>query len=195
MFSAITQSTTTRRIRHTESTDTGLLRLVREGDDRAYGELWRRHAGVGAAIARRVTTRIDSADVVAESFARMLQAIRNGAGPRTAVRSYLATTIRAVCATWGRAQHETVGLDCAPELGFVDERLDRIDDVDSLDMAVAAFKTLPERWQTALWYSEVEGLSNAEIAKILNIKASAAAMLTSRARAGLRRSWHENEVA
>jgi RNA polymerase sigma factor (sigma-70 family) len=180
--------------RYAESTDTGLVQLVRDGDDSAYGELWKRHADVGSAIARRVTTRIDSADVVSEAFARMLQAIRNGAGPRTAVRSYLATTIRAVCATWGRAHRETVSLDQAPEFGFTDERLDRIDDLDSLDKAVAAMKTLPERWQTALWYSEVEGLSNAEIAEILRIKVAAAAMLISRARAGLRRSWYVSEA-
>ena len=177
---------------HAESTDTGLLQLVRDGDDRAYGELWKRHVDVGTAIARRVTTRLDSSDVVSEAFARMLQAIRNGAGPRTAVRSYLATTIRAVCATWGRSQVQTVGLDQAPEVGFADDRFDRIDDILSLDKAVAAFKTLPERWQTALWYSEVEGLSNPEIAEILGIRPSAAAMLVSRARAGLRRSWQSD---
>lgn len=178
-----------------EITDTGLLQLTRDGDERAFGEIWNRHVGAGVTIARRVTVRIDSADIVSESFTRMLQAIRNGAGPTRAVRSYLAVTIRAVAATWGKALPKTVELEHAPELGFSDERLERIDDLDDLDTATAAYKTLPERWQTVLWYSEVEGLSSAAIGEILNIKPTAAAMLASRARAGLRKAWHEGAQA
>jgi RNA polymerase sigma factor (sigma-70 family) len=174
-------------------TDTGLLELTRAGDDRAYGEIWKRHVGAATSISRSVTTRIDSADIVAESFARMLQAIRNGTGPTRAVRSYLAVTIRTVAAGWGKAMPPTVELDQAPELGFVDERFDRIDDLHSLDRAAAAFKTLPERWQNALWYREVEGLSNSEIGEIMNLAPAAVAMLTSRARAGLRRAWQKTD--
>ena len=175
--------------------DEELIRLTREGDDRAFGEIWRRHSRVGAAIARRITSRIDSADLVSEAFARMLQAVRNGAGPKTAVRSYLATTIRSVAASWGRNLHPTVDLDDAPEVGFTDDRFDALDESDRHQAAAAAFKSLPERWQRALWYSEVEGRSNAEIGEILHIKTTAAAMLASRARAGLRKAWHAAEAA
>jgi RNA polymerase sigma factor (sigma-70 family) len=176
-------------------TDEELIRLTREGDDRAFGQIWRRHSAVGLTIARRVTSRIDPADLVSESFARMLQAVRNGAGPRTAVRSYLATTIRSVAASWGRNLRPTVDIDDAPEPGYVDERLDAFDEADLHDAAAAAFKSLPERWQRALWYSEVEGRSNAEIGELLHIKTTAAAMLASRARAGLRRAWNAAEAA
>lgn len=170
-------------------TDTELIRLTREGDERAFGEVWRRHSAVGFAIARRVTDRIDAADLVSESFARMLQAIRNGAGPQTAVRSYLATTIRSVAASWGRGLKATIDIDDAPEAAYIDERLDALDELDRLNAASAAFKTLPERWQRALWYSEVEGRSNSEIGELLQITTTAAAMLASRARAGLRKAW------
>lgn len=175
--------------------DEELIQLTREGDDRAFGEIWRRHAAVGAAIARRITTRIDSADLVSEAFARMLQAVRNGAGPKTAVRSYLATTIRSVAASWGRHLRPTVDLDEAPDLGFTDERFDALDESDRHIAAIAAFNSLPDRWQRALWYSEVEGRSNAEIGELLQIKATAAAMLASRARAGLRKAWFAGEAA
>jgi RNA polymerase sigma factor (sigma-70 family) len=177
----------------TDLSDDHLLTLTREGDDRAYGELWKRHSGVGTAIARRVTTRIDSADLVSEAFTRMLQAIHNGAGPRTAVRSYLAVAIRSVAATWGRELQTIIHVEQVPEVPFIDHRLDKIDDLHTLDDASAALMTLPERWRTVLWYSEIEGRSNSEIAEIMNLKPTAAAMLTSRARAGLRRAWHAAE--
>ena len=175
--------------------DEELIQLTRDGDDRAFGEIWRRHAAVGTAIARRITSRIDSADLVSEAFARMLQAVRNGAGPKTAVRSYLATTIRSVAASWGRNLRPTLDLDEAPEIGFTDDRLDALDESDRHEAAVTAFKSLPERWQRALWLSEVEGRSNAEIGELLHIKTTAAAMLASRARAGLRKAWYAGEAA
>lgn len=174
---------------YSELPDSDLLELTRDGDDRAFGELWNRHSAIGHAIARRVTNRLDPADLVSEAFTRILQAIRNGAGPRTAVRTYLAITIRAVAASWGRKQQVTVELDAVPEAGGHDERLIRIDNLDDLDRATAAFKSLPERWQTALWHSAVEGRSNTEIGEILHLKPTAVAMLTSRARAGLRKAW------
>jgi RNA polymerase sigma factor (sigma-70 family) len=169
--------------------DDELIRLTRRGDDRAFGEVWRRHATVGMAIARRTTSRIDSADLVSESFARMLQAIRNGGGPDTAVRSYLAVTIRSVAASWGRGLRHTIDIDDAPEPAYIDERFEALDELDRRSAATAAFRALPERWQRALWYSVVEGRSNAEIGELLHINATAAAMLTSRARAGLRKAW------
>lgn len=175
--------------------DEELIQLTREGDDRAFGEIWRRHAAVGASIARRITSRIDAADLVSEAFARMLQAVRNGAGPKTAVRSYLATTIRSVAASWGRSLRPTVDLDDAPEVAVTDDRFDALDETDRREAAVAAFKSLPERWQRALWYSEVEGRSNAEIGELLHIRTTAAAMLASRARAGLRKAWYAAEAA
>lgn len=182
-------------IRIDELPDTELIRLTREGDDRAFGEIWRRHAAVGATIARRITSRIDSADLVSEAFARMLQAIRNGAGPNTAVRSYLATTIRSVAASWGRSLRTTVDIDDAPEVACTDERFDALDELDRKKAATAAFAALPERWQRALWYSEVEGRPNAEIGELLHITTTAAAMLASRARAGLRKAWYAAEAA
>lgn len=175
--------------------DEHLLELTREGHHHAFGELWKRHSGIGTAIARRLTTRIDSADLVSEAFTRMLQAIRNGTGPRSAVRSYLATTIRSIAATWGRELQKTIHLEHLPEVPFTDHRLDGIDDLDTLERASAAFATLPERWRTVLWYSEVEGRPNSEIAEIMDLKPTAVATLASRARGGLRKAWRAAEAA
>jgi len=51
---------------------------------------------------------------------------------------------------------------------------------------VAAFGTLPVRYQQVIWWCEVEGLSAAEIGRRLRISTNAAAALSFRARRALR---------
>jgi len=55
------------------SDDAELLAAVREGNDAAFGELYRRHVGAGRAAARALTrSQADADDAVAEAFARVL---------------------------------------------------------------------------------------------------------------------------
>ncbi|MFJ3392164.1 RNA polymerase sigma factor [Leifsonia aquatica] len=169
--------------------DVDLLMLTRAEDEHAYGELWSRHVRVGITVARRVTRDFDPSDLVSEAFARILQAIRNGSGPREEFRGYLTTSIRSIATTWARGSRQTVDLDSVPEPAMDDERLNAVDDLDDNNRVVMAFRALPERWRTVLWYSTVEGRSNAEIGEILDLKPSAVAVLTLRARAGLRKEW------
>ncbi|GAA0423276.1 RNA polymerase sigma factor [Leifsonia naganoensis] len=169
--------------------DVDLLALTRADDECAYGELWSRHVRVGLAVARRVTHHFDASDLVSEAFARILRAIRNGSGPREEFRGYLTTTIRAIAASWAKGIRTTVDLDSVPEQAMDDERLNAVEDLDSRHRVAVAFRALPERWKAALWYSTVEGRSNTEIGKILDLKPTAVAMLTLRARAGLRKEW------
>jgi hypothetical protein len=55
--------------------------------------------------------------------------------------------------------------------------------------ALAAFQTLPQRWQFVLWHLEVEGLEVADVAVLLDLTASATASLAYRAREGLRQAY------
>ncbi|WP_187346213.1 zf-HC2 domain-containing protein, partial [Cellulosimicrobium sp. CUA-896] len=56
-------------------------------------------------------------------------------------------------------------------------------------MTVRAFRELPERWRSVLWYTEVEGMGARETGALLGMSAQAAAALAYRAREGLRRAW------
>jgi RNA polymerase sigma factor (sigma-70 family) len=165
--------------------DAELLVVTREGDVRAFGELWRRHRFAALAAARRITLRFDAEDLVAESFARVFQAIAVGGGPQIAFRSYLTTTIRNVAVNWSRAQPAVASLEVVPELSDGADHIARVDSVDSL---ARALDSLPERWRLALWYSGIEGLSSAEMASMFGISPSAVGMLTLRARRGLARA-------
>ncbi|WP_308467650.1 sigma-70 family RNA polymerase sigma factor [Rathayibacter soli] len=168
--------------------DDDLIKRSRSGDTNAFAELWKRHSRAGATVARSYTSTFDADDLVAESYAKIFQAIQAGGGPTGAFRPYLFTTIRNTAASWGRAKRETAIEDAEQieDPAFSDDNtlaaLDR-------SLTATAFQSLPTRWQEALWYSEVESMTPQEIAPLLAMKANAVAALTYRAREGLRQAW------
>ncbi|GGU94336.1 hypothetical protein GCM10010211_71810 [Streptomyces albospinus] len=57
------------------------------------------------------------------------------------------------------------------------------------------FAALPERWQTVLWHTEVEGESPAQVAPLLGLSANAVAALACRAREGLRKEYFQAHLS
>src|SRR5215475_7886648 len=71
------------------ASDARLIAAVRAGDPTAYGILYERHAASARRLASQIVkTPADADDVVAETFARVLYAIRGGNGPAEAFRPY-----------------------------------------------------------------------------------------------------------
>lgn len=172
--------------RYPDLSDAELVSLTQRGDERAYAELWAKYSRRAEVVARRITGTFDPHDLVAESYTRVLQAIRSGGGPTGSFTGYLYVTIRNVAANWARNTLPMTGDD------VLDDLPDAMDLEHSTEVRFAvaeAFQSLPSRWQEALWYSEVRDLPASEIGAIFGIKATAAAMLTSRARKGFRRAW------
>lgn len=171
--------------------DANLLAMVRAGDDDAYATLWRRYRSVAVAVAFQTTRTFDPEDVAAEAFVRVLTAIRGGGGPAIAFRAYLIVTVKNVVANWARRESRSVSVS----LELVEDLPDLTIYLDFGDRSavVSAFRSLPRRWQLALWYSEIEGRKPSEIGEIMGISPSAAAMLTYRARQGLRAAWHRED--
>ncbi|KRC51588.1 hypothetical protein ASE16_00345 [Leifsonia sp. Root227] len=174
--------------------DGELVELTRTGDRDAYGELWRRHASAGLAVARSHSPSLDADDLVSEAFARIFKAIESGGGPTAAFRPYLFTTIRNTAAGWGRARRE-IPVDDADLIE--DPRFSEDAQLAALDgsLAMTAFRTLSAEWQEVLWYTEVEGLAPRELAPLLGISANSAAALAYRAREGLRQAWIQAHLA
>lgn len=172
--------------------DLDLVELTRSGNKNAFAELWRRHSVAGRAVARSYSN--DPDDTLAESFARILAAIQAGRGPTTAFRAYLFTTIRSIAyqSRRGPATDTVEDFDIYADPDSAEsvtlEALDR-------SLTAQAFRSLPTRWQEALWYSEVEQLSSAEIAPLLGMKPNAVNALTFRAREGLRQAWIQAHLA
>ncbi|GAA2079699.1 hypothetical protein GCM10009840_13690 [Pseudolysinimonas kribbensis] len=176
------------------TSDAELIESARSGDTRAFGELWQRHYRSAARVARQCTSSIDADDLVSEAYARIFQRVLAGGGPDGAFRPYLYTTIRNLAATWGAQQSRDIQVDLIDD--FEDERIPDDPAAWALDrtLTARAFRSLPERWQTVLWYTEVEGMDPHEVAPLMGMTANGVAALSYRAREGLRKAWLQAHI-
>lgn len=167
---------------------------ARTGDRGAFAELWRRHARSGLRVARQFTSSVEADDLVAEAYTRIYRRVLAGGGPVGAFRPYLYTTIRNLASRWGQANRE-VQVDDMGE--FEDPRTGNDPVGNALDRTLTAdaFRTLPERWQAVLWYTEVEGMDPQEVAPLLGLSANGVAALSYRAREGLRKAWLQAHIS
>lgn len=172
------------------SSDADLIAAARLSDARAYGILYERHAPAANQLARQIVRRsADVDDVVAETFARVLGAIRRGSGPSVAFRPYLLTAVRRVAFDQSRGDRDQIPTDHAhiPEPGepFIDPVLARLEN----SLVTRAFMALPERWSAVLWHTEIEQARPAEVARLLGISPNSVSALSYRAREGLRQAY------
>ncbi|WP_081639693.1 RNA polymerase sigma factor [Actinomadura flavalba] len=171
----------------TES-DAVLVAAARSGDEQASGELFQRHHGAVMGYARGLVRDQHTAeDLASEAFARTFAALRDGLGPREACRPYLYAVVRNTAVDWARAGRRTVVTDEVAQ--WADRPADEPPDVDEKDALVRAFRSLPERWQTVLWYTVVEDEPVQRVADLLGLRAGAVAQLSFRAREGLRKAF------
>ncbi|MHC3471103.1 sigma-70 family RNA polymerase sigma factor [Streptomyces sp. 7R007] len=190
--------------------DADLIGRMRSGDDRAYEELFRRHADAVRRYARTCCRDAHTADdLTAEVFARMLQAVRGGHGPEHAVRAYLLTSVRRVAANWTKSARREQLVDDFAVFAAQAVRVSEVSDDDTLDlgadvramheaeqsMAMQAFRSLPERWQAVLWHTEVEDESPSEVATLFGLDANGTRVLASRAREGLKQAYLQAHVS
>jgi len=174
------------------SPDEALIESSRTGDRQAFAELWRRHYRSGLTVARQFTS-IDADDLVSEAFARIYKRTVDGGGPTGAFRPYLYTTIRNLACTWG-SQSRDVQVEEIDILGEVESAEEPVARALDSQLTVRAYGTLPTRWQTVLWYTEVEGLDPHEVAPLMGLTANGVAALAYRAREGLRKAWLQAHV-
>lgn len=170
--------------------DEDLISRTRDGSSEAFEVLWVRHAASGRRVAARFTRASDPEDLVQEAYLRIYSALSHGKGPDGAFRPYLYQAIRNIAISWaGKPQTDSIDV--------IAERSDGSDMSETVlenTVTAKAFRKLPERWQSILWYSEVEGMEPAEIAPLMGLKASAVSALAYRAREGLRREWLQVHV-
>lgn len=171
-----------------------LSQRAAEGDSRAFEELYRRHAPAAWRMAYAVAGNADdAADAVSDAFTRVFQALPTGRLQAVdQFRPYLLASTRNAAIDGLRRQgriQPTATVDDLDRPGADDLPSDRVlDSVDSRMVAVA-FRSLPERWRSVLWLTEVEGIPAREAAPMLGVSANGLAQLAVRARAGLRQRF------
>ncbi len=181
------------------SSDPELIAGVRAGDSAAFGVLYERHSDAARKVASQYTnSHSDVDDVVSEAFSRVLRALQRGDGPDLAFRAYLFTIVR-------RTGMDIIdkGIRTKPRddmspyesaIGYVASSDEPALDGFEHGMVADAFKSLPERWQAVLWYTEVEKKSPKEIAPLLGLSANGVAALAYRAREALRQAYLQQHL-
>jgi RNA polymerase sigma factor (sigma-70 family) len=170
--------------------DADLIAASRTGDATAYDTLYRRHATAARSLARQLRRgQAEADDVVAETFAKILDLLRRGGGPEGAFRPYLLTAVRRAAYDRHRAERRQVVTDemeaFDPGVPFADPAVADLERT----MIARAFASLSERWQAVLWHTEIEGARPAEMATLLGLTANGVAALAYRAREGLRQAY------
>lgn len=181
--------------------DAELIDAVRGGTIEAYGKLYERHARAALNLALQLTgSTTDADDLVSDAFAKVLAALRAGGGPDAAFRPYLLTAVRHTAYDKTRKDRrvelagdieDVPGATRVTSVPFRDTAVAELDQM----LAASAFASLPERWQTVLWHTAIEGQSPGEIAPLLGLTANGVSAMAHRAREGLRRAYLQAHVA
>lgn len=177
--------------------DADLVELVRAGIVGAFGPLYERHVTVATRYARsRVWCPAEAEALVSEGFARLLESILAGAGPKSSFRAYLLKTMAHLANTRWRQQARELPTDVPPvdrvalrQMGSesfqdfaLEGKLDRV-------LVALAYERLPKNSQEILWYTEVLAMSPADIASRLKIGSNAVSQRATRARNDLRTAF------
>lgn len=175
--------------------DADLVQLARSGVDDAYAALYDRHSYAAHRLARHLGMREEADDVVSESFARVLELMQQGRGPETSFRAYLFTTIRHDSARRAKARRRTVPTDDDTAIDtLVGPHAGQLDGFETAAIR-AAYMSLPERWRTVLWQTEVERRKPQDLADALDLSPNGVSALAYRARAALREAYLKQHLA
>ncbi len=176
-----------------QAEDADLARLASAGDLAAFEELYRRHVEAAWRMALAVTSNPhDAADAVSDAFTRVLQALPLRPQAAGHFLPYLLAAVRNAAIDGlrrggrrgtGRAGEHDDLASLVPGPG------DRLEADVEATMVGCAFRSLPERWRSVLWLTEVEGIAARDVAVLLGMTPNGVAQLAVRARTGLRQRY------
>ncbi|HEX3708470.1 MAG TPA: RNA polymerase sigma factor [Pseudolabrys sp.] len=174
------------RQRTMDDSDEALMALVARGDEPAFRVLSRRHLPVMLGLARRILgNAADAEDVAQEAMLRVwIHAPRWQ--PLAAFRTWLTRITVNLCldrkrrAPWVELEAAGEIVDPAPDAGAQVELGERE------RLVTQAVEKLPARQRAAIMLTYSEGMSNAQVAEILDTSVSAVETLLVRGKHNLR---------
>jgi RNA polymerase sigma factor (sigma-70 family) len=176
--------------------DSELVLRARQGDRRSFGTLYLRHHDAAWRVACAAAgSPTDAEDAVAEGFAKVFAALPRMVDRELAFRPYLLACVRNAAVDRHRRTRKLDLRDEVPERAAVTGDPDEIVLADlERNLVGEALRSLPERWRTVLWLTEVEGMTPTEVSSVIGIKPNAVAALSYRAREGLREAYLQAHV-
>ncbi len=171
-----------------DDSDEALMALVAKGDQRAYRKLASRHLPAMLGLGRRILGNAsDAEEVVQEAMLRVWTHAPRWQ-PLAAFRTWLTRIVVNLCLDRKR-RAPWVALEAAGEI--VDPSPDAAEQSETDErerQLAAAIEELPARQRTAIVLTYKEGLSNAQVAEILDTTVSAVETLLMRGKQNLRRA-------
>lgn len=180
-------------------TDEQLMAAIVTGDRQAYAVVLRKHARPLAAYAwRMLGSESEAQDIVQETFLRLWTQAQRW------------DSQQAVLSTWLHRIAHNLCIDALRKRGKVRESSDEelgqlLDDHETFEQEISresrqiqlhkAIAALPERQRSALILTHFQGLSNKEVAQILDVSVDALESLLSRARRTLKHRLTITELA
>jgi len=171
-----------------DDSDEALMARVAQGDQRAFRELSRRHVPVMLGVARRILGNAAEAEDVAQEAMLRVWTHAPRWQPLALFRTWLSRVVVNLCldrkrkARWVELEAAGELTDPAPLAGEAAEAAERE------RLLAAAIAELPERQRAAIVLSYTEGMSNAQVAEILDTTVSAVETLLVRGKQNLRRA-------
>ncbi len=172
--------------------DAELVVLVSQGDEKAFGEVLKRHQDAVYGFARRLLKDPQEAeDAAQETFLRLYRA-SDRYRPKASLRTYLLKIIKNICIDHYRKKRPEL-VDSVPEIADNDTPLDMLESAIANESLEKAIKTLPVNQRTALLLRHTEQLSYQQITQVMDLSMGAVESLLVRARRKLRQVLKENQ--
>lgn len=171
-----------------DESDEALMARIARGDERAFRVLARRHLPPMAGLARRILGNAAEAEDVAQEAMLRVWTHAPRWQPLAAFRTWLTRVVVNLCLDRKR-RTQWVDLEAAGEL--VDPApgaTERAEGDERERMLAAAIETLPARQRSAIVLTYSEGMSNAQVAEVLDTSVSAVETLLVRGKQNLRRA-------
>jgi RNA polymerase sigma-70 factor (ECF subfamily) len=171
-----------------DDSDEALMARVARGDERAFQLLARRHLPAMLGLARRILRNAAEAEDVAQEALVRVWTYAPRWRPLALFRTWLTRVVVNLCLDRKR-RAPWVALEAAGEI--VDPAPGASDkaETDERDrMVTGAIDKLPARQRSAIMLTYGEGMSNAEVAEILDTSVSAVETLLVRGKQNLRRA-------
>jgi RNA polymerase sigma-70 factor (ECF subfamily) len=166
--------------------DEALMAKVARGDEVAFRQLSRRHVPAMVGLARRVLgNAADAEDVVQEAMLRVWTHAPRWQ-PLAAFRTWLTRIVVNLCLDRKRRK-PWVDIDAAGEIADPAPGIPEVAEQHERERALnAAIGELPERQRTAVVLTYSEGMTNAQVAEVLDTSVSAVETLLIRGKKTLR---------
>ncbi|WP_219843982.1 sigma-70 family RNA polymerase sigma factor [Arthrobacter sp. MYb227] len=178
-----------------EPSDSELISQVRAGDQHAQEMLYARHYDVALRVAyRHSNSPAEAEDLVATGFEKVFSILQTDNGPEAFFRAYLCTTVSRLAFAYNNHEKRQTLTDDFSVFERGTEHADPVMNQFESGVVGEAFRSLPERWQAVLWYTEIDGLKPAEVAPMLGLSPNGVSALAVRAREGLRQAYLQGHI-